>query len=125
MDCKRPILVSSVQFPQYLGQLWTGCGPWLPISGAKNQTELNLQTLLPCNITLTTSSSPSPSLQNGGRLLYDSMYEVIVGTVATGKGAFHPGHIFTHVSELLNEPHNHDNNASHPSSSPLSSPQED
>ena len=34
-----------VRFPQYLGQSWTGCGPHLHVSGAKNHTELNLQTL--------------------------------------------------------------------------------
>ena len=45
MDCKRPVLGGSVRFPQYLGWSWTGCGPRLPILGAKNRTELDLRTL--------------------------------------------------------------------------------
>ena len=47
MDRKRPVLGGSVRFPQYLGWSWTGCGPRLPILGAKNRTELDLQTLFP------------------------------------------------------------------------------
>ena len=31
--------------------------------------------------------------------LYDSMHELVIGTVATGEGAFHPGRDFTPVSE--------------------------
>ena len=53
------------------------------------------------------------------------MHELIVDSVATGEGAFHPGHDFTPISELLDEPCNDVNNASHPSSSPLCSTQED
>ena len=45
MDRKRPVLGGSVEFPQYLGQSWTSCGPQLPVLGAKNQTELDLWTL--------------------------------------------------------------------------------
>ena len=45
MDRKRPVLGGSVRFPQYLGRSWTGCSPQLHILGAKNRTELNLQTL--------------------------------------------------------------------------------
>ena len=45
MDHKRLVLGGSVQFPWYFGQSWTGCGPWLRVLGAKNWTQLNLQTL--------------------------------------------------------------------------------
>ena len=45
MDRKRPVLGGSVRFPQYLGWSWTGCGPRLPVLGAKNRTELDLRTL--------------------------------------------------------------------------------
>ena len=45
MDRKRPVLGGSVRFPQYLGWSWTGCGPRLPVLGAKNWTELDLRTL--------------------------------------------------------------------------------
>ena len=45
MDRKRPVLGGSVRFPQYLGWSWTGCGPRLPIFGAKNRTEPDLRTL--------------------------------------------------------------------------------
>ncbi|KIK05837.1 hypothetical protein K443DRAFT_90649 [Laccaria amethystina LaAM-08-1] len=40
MDRNRPVLGGPVRSPQY-----TGCGPRLPVLGAKNRTELNLQTL--------------------------------------------------------------------------------
>ena len=53
------------------------------------------------------------------------MHELVIGTVATGEGAFRPGCDFTTVSELLDEPRDDVNNASHPSSSPLCSTQED
>ena len=53
------------------------------------------------------------------------MHELIIGTVATGEGAFCSGHDFTPVSELPDEPRDDVNNASHPSSSPLCSTQED
>ena len=46
MDRKRPVLGGSVRFPQYLGWSWTGCGPRLPIFGAKNWTEPDLRTLI-------------------------------------------------------------------------------
>ena len=46
MDRKRPVLGGSVRFPQYLGWSWTGCGPQLPVLGAKNRTELDLRTLV-------------------------------------------------------------------------------
>ena len=45
MDRKRPVLGGSVRFPQYLGWSWTGCGPRLPVFGAKNRTEPDLRTL--------------------------------------------------------------------------------
>ena len=45
MDCKRLVLGGSVRFPQYLGWSWTGCGPRLPVLGAKNRTEPDLRTL--------------------------------------------------------------------------------
>jgi hypothetical protein len=45
VDSKRPVLGGLVQSPQYLGQSWTGCGPWLHVLGAKNQTEPDLKTL--------------------------------------------------------------------------------
>ena len=45
MDRKRPVLGGSVPFPQYLGWSWTGCGPRLPVFGAKNRTEPDLRTL--------------------------------------------------------------------------------
>ena len=53
------------------------------------------------------------------------MHELVVGTVATGEGAFRPGRNFTSVSELPDEPCDNVNNASRPSSSPLCSTQED
>jgi hypothetical protein len=46
VDCKRPVLGGPVQSPQYLGRSWTSCGPRLRVLGAKNQTELNLKTLV-------------------------------------------------------------------------------
>ena len=46
MDRKRPVLGGSVRFPQYLGWSWTGCGPRLPVFGAKNRTEPDLRTLI-------------------------------------------------------------------------------
>ena len=46
MDRKRPVLGGSVRFPQYLGLSWTGCGPRLPVFGAKNRTEPDLRTLI-------------------------------------------------------------------------------
>jgi hypothetical protein len=45
VDRKRPVLGGPVRSPQYLGQSWTGCGPRLPILGAKNRTEPDLKTL--------------------------------------------------------------------------------
>ena len=53
------------------------------------------------------------------------MHELVIGTVATGEGAFRPGRDFTPVSELPDEPRDDVNTASHPSSSPLCSTQED
>ncbi|KIJ92330.1 hypothetical protein K443DRAFT_113763 [Laccaria amethystina LaAM-08-1] len=41
MDRNRPVLGGPVRSPQY-----TGCGPRLPVLGAKNRTELNLRTLV-------------------------------------------------------------------------------
>ena len=49
MDRKRPVLGGSVRFPQYLGWSWTGCGPRLPVLGARNRTELDLRTLAGTN----------------------------------------------------------------------------
>ena len=50
MDRKRPVLGGSVRFPQYLGWSWTGCGPRLPVFGAKNRTEPDLRTLVPVHV---------------------------------------------------------------------------
>jgi len=61
--------------------------------------------------------------------LYDSMHELVVGTVATGEGAFRPGRDFTPLSDFPDEPHDDVGNASrgsrHRSSSVLSYIQED
>jgi hypothetical protein len=45
VDRKRPVLGGPVRSPQYLGRSWTGCGPRLRVLGAKNRTELDLETL--------------------------------------------------------------------------------
>jgi hypothetical protein len=46
VDRKRLVLGSPVRSPQYLGQSWTSCGSWLCVLGTKNQTELDLKTLV-------------------------------------------------------------------------------
>jgi len=45
MDHKKPVLGGPVRSPQYLGRSLTGCGPRLPVLGAKNRTEPDLRTL--------------------------------------------------------------------------------
>jgi hypothetical protein len=47
MDRKKPVLGGPVRSPQYLHRSWTGCGPRLPVLGAKNRTEPDLKTLIP------------------------------------------------------------------------------
>ena len=42
IDCERPVLGGLVQFPEYLGQSWTSCSPWLPVLGAKNWSKPDL-----------------------------------------------------------------------------------
>ena len=68
MDRKRPVLGGSVRFPQYLGWSWTGCGPRLPVLGAKNRTEPDLRTLFVVAIAglLSTSFSSSVIIVVGG-----------------------------------------------------------
>ena len=43
---KRPVLGGPIQSPKYLGQSRTGCGCSCPIWKSKNQTGLDLQTLV-------------------------------------------------------------------------------
>jgi len=57
--------------------------------------------------------------------LYDSIHELVVGTVATGEGAFRPGCDFTPLSEFPDEPRDNVSNASRRSLSVLSYARED
>ena len=45
-DRLGPVLLGPVGSTQYMGRSRTGCGPRLPVLGAKNRTEPDLRTLL-------------------------------------------------------------------------------